>query len=150
MNHSHPVKHINPALLVVLIIVTCGFYAVYLLYRWIFAINDSCLVEKKIINPWLAIILTLLSFGIAGIYFQYEIVRNALNLANEETPGSFARSPLINPPKKNLKEIVLYGNIISFAAAIASSGHLSFIPLIFDIWLILEIQSAMEYSFGYE
>ena len=99
-------------------------------------------------EPGLAVLLTLITLGIAGIYFQYEIARQIQVLAKDKPAAVLLRSTQLREPRKNLKEIVLYGNIISLAIAFASSGTLSAISFIFDFWLILEIQSGMEYCFG--
>lgn len=148
MSRHQPIDHINPAFNVVLIIVTLGLFSLYLLYRWIIALNNYNLAEEKIISPGWAVVLTLITFGIAGIYYQYQVARQAQAIAKEELPGGFSRSASLRAPRKNLKEIVLFGSIASFALFIASSGVLAFIAFIFDVWLILEIQAAMEYCFG--
>ena len=148
MSQHQPIEHINPALIVVLTLATCGLYSLYLLYRWIIALNDYSINGKKIMEPGLAVLLTLITLGIAGIYFQYEIARQIQVLAKDKPAAGLLRSTQLREPRKNLKEIVLYGNIISLAIAFASSGTLSAISFIFDFWLILEIQSGMEYCFG--
>ena len=50
MSRHQPINHINPAFNVVLIIVTLGLFSLYLLYRWIIALNNYNLAEEKIIS----------------------------------------------------------------------------------------------------
>ena len=148
MSRHQPIEHVNPVLIVVLTVITFGLYSLYLLYLWIIALNNFNLTDKKMMTPGWAVILTMITFGIAGIYFQYEVAHQTQAIAKGELPKGFSRSMSLRPPRKHLKEIVLFGSIASFALFIASSGILSVVAFIFDIWLILEIQAAMEYCFG--
>ena len=139
-------KHENPALLVILLIVTCGIYYLILLYRWIMAINDAS--EKSFIDPTVAVVLSIVTCGIAPIYFEYEIVSRAEKIARQPLPEGIERSTDLSPPIANLKEIVLFGNIAVIAIGISSSGLLSVIPVVFTLWLTCTIQNALEYAFA--
>lgn len=139
-------KHENPALLVILLIVTCGIYYLILLYRWIMAINDAS--EKSFIDPTVAVVLSIVTCGIAPIYFEYEIVSRAEMIARQPLPEGTERSADLSPPIANLKEIVLFGNIAVIAIGISSSGLLSVIPVVFTLWLTCTIQNALEYAFA--
>ena len=139
-------EHENPARMVVLIIVTCGIYSLYLLYKWIRAINAT--EPKPLFHPGLAIFLTLITGGIASIYFQYEIVKRIVEISKRDPPNGVERDPSMKPPMNNLKEIVLYGNIAAFAASIFSSGILTVFAFVYFLWLTCAIQSGLEYAFA--
>ena len=146
MSQEHPIKHENPALLVVLILVTCGIYYFILLYRWIVAINDAS--DKPLVDPAVGIILSIVTCGIATIYYEYEIVARAEKIARRPLPEGVVRSPELKAPASNLKEIVLFGSIASFVLSLFSVGFLFAITIIFTLWLTYTIQQALEYTFA--
>ena len=146
MNEANPIKHENPALLVILILVTCGIYYFILLYRWIKAINDAS--DKPIIDPTVGVILSIVTCGIAAIYFEYEIVARAEKIARKPLPAGVNRSPDHKAPASNLKEITLFGNIAAIALGFFSAGFLSVITIIFTLWLTFTIQQALEFTFA--
>ena len=146
MSHVYPIKHENPALMVVLILVTCGIYSLILLYRWIQAINNAS--DRPIVDPAVGIILSIVTCGLASIYFEYEIVSRAEKIAHRPLPEGIERSTDLSAPVANLKEIVLFGNIAVIAIGISSSGFLSVIPVVFTLWLTCTIQNALEYAFA--
>ena len=146
MNSDLNIRHENQGLMIVLIIITFGIYSLYLLFKWIRAINAAC--PSPIINPGLAIFLTLITGGIASIYFEYENVKRMETLSKNASPNGLERDPSANPPRSNLKEITLYGNIAAFAISFFSAGMLTVIAVIFIFWLTCAIQSGMEYVFA--
>ena len=146
MSQENPIKHENPALLVVLVLVTCGIYYFVLLYRWIKAINDAS--EKPLVDPVVGIILSIVTCGIAAIYFEYEIVARAEKIARQPLPDGVDRSPYLKAPASNLKEIVLFGNIATFALSLFSAGILVAITIVFTLWLTFAIQQALEFTFA--
>ena len=146
MSQKYPIKHENPALLVVLILVTCGIYYFILLYRWIAAINDAS--DKPLVDPAVGIILSIVTCGIATIYYEYEIVARAEKIARKPLPEGVVRSPELKAPASNLKEIVLFGSIASFVLSLFSVGFLLAMTILFTLWLTFAIQQALEYTFA--
>ena len=146
MSSEYLIGHENQAVLVILLIVTCSIYYFVLLYRWIVAINKAS--DKPLVDPAVGIILTLVTCSLAGIYFEYEIVLRADKLARQDLPSGIQRSSLLKPPLSNLKEIVLFGNIATFALGFFSAGVLVIVPIIFQLWLACAIQQALEYTFA--
>jgi len=84
LSQEHPIKHENPALLVVLILVTCGIFYFIMLYRWIAAINDAS--DKPLVDPAVGIFLSIVACGIAAIFYEYEIVARAQRIARKPLP----------------------------------------------------------------
>jgi len=146
VSQEHPIKHENPALLILLLFVTCGIYYLILLYRWIKAINEAS--DKPIVDPALGIVLSIVTCGIATIYFEYEIIARAEKIARKPLPDGITRSPDLKAPSSNLKEIALFGNIAAFAISFFSAGILFAITIIFSLWLTFAIQQALEFTFA--
>ena len=144
MSQKYPIKDDNPALQVVLILVTFGTYY-FLLQRWIAAISDSS--DKPLVDPAVGIILSIVTCGIATIYYEYEIVARAEKIARKPLPEGVVRSPELKAPASNLKEIVLFGSIASFVLSLFSVGFLLAITILFTLWLTYAIQQALEYTF---
>tara|TARA_Y100001978_G_scaffold101594_1_gene90924 strand:- start:4764 stop:6452 length:1689 start_codon:yes stop_codon:yes gene_type:complete len=131
----------SPIKLCLLQLVSFGIYGLVLLYRWVKVINSAS--KKDLFNPTLAVILSIITLGAANVYFNYQIVLSAEKIL-ESTNGSLNSNRRdINPPLKNLKEIVLFGWIFCFI--------MQFIFPIFTFLLLiyfnLLIQKLLEYTF---
>ena len=74
--------------------------------------------------------------------------QDSRRLANEAGAAAGAGVGVVGPPRSNLKEITLYGNIAAFAISFFSAGMLTVIAVIFIFWLTCAIQSGMEYVFA--
>ena len=136
-----PIKRENPPVCVILQIVTCGFYYFIMLYRWLKAINNSG--DRPICDPALAIMLSVVTCGLAAIYFDYQVVAYAEKIASRSGVKNSG-----SPPMRSLKDIVLYGSIVGFIVSLASGGILSWLPLVFFLWVNCAIQYSVEYAFG--
>ena len=102
----------SPIKLCLLQLVSFGIYGLVLLYRWVKVINSAS--KKVLFNPTLAVILSIITLGAANVYFNYQIVLSAEKIL-ESTNGSLNSNRRdINPPLKNLKEIILFGWIFCF------------------------------------
>ena len=136
-------KKQSPAKVFILSVITFGIYGLVLLYRWLTALNK--VRNKEVFSPTLAVILSVISLGIASIYFSYKTVKE-FELLTKELGDVNTNIKKLNPPPKNIKELVLYGSIfISILSFI--SGFTLFIPLsLANGYLIMIIQNAVEYS----
>jgi hypothetical protein len=52
----------------------------------------------------------------------------------------------MRPPVDNLKGIVLFGSLASYAVSFFSAGFLAALVFVFTIWLCCAIQDAIESS----
>lgn len=134
-------KRQDPAICVILQIVTLGFYYFIMLFKWLRAVNEK--LERPICDPALAIMLTVVTCGLASIYFDYQVVASAQKIAKESSVSNNASAPL-----HNLKEIILFGSIAAYAASFASAGLLSVITIVFFLWMNCAIQYSVEYALG--
>lgn len=137
-------EHQSPAIVVILLIATCSIYYFVLLYKWIDAVNS--ISSKSNLDPALAIILSVVTCGLASIYFEYEVALRIERIIQEKKISGTLRNDLMAPPVNNLKNIVLYGSLASYAIAIFSAGFLYVLSLIFTLWLCCAIQYAVEYA----
>ena len=136
--------HQSPATTVVLLIVTCSIYYFVLLYKWIEAVNGAS--DKPKLDPVLAIILSFITCGLASIYFEYEIAERVEKIIQEKKANNALRTDGMRPPVDNLKGIVLFGSLASYAVSFFSAGFLAAVAFVFTIWLCCAIQYAIEYS----
>ncbi len=82
MNHKH-VRNI--ALDIVLTILTCFLYSVYVQYKQIEAVNDMLKVEKYNFVLWL--IFTIITCGLYQIYHEYRKASDIAKMQNKD-PGT--------------------------------------------------------------
>jgi hypothetical protein len=128
-------------------ILTCGIYVLFLQYSWIQQINNTK-SHTQFIDPGLGICLSIITCGLGGIWLNYEIAASSAAIARR-TGGSSAsiRKGLPSPPS-SLKDIVLYGSIVSILINCLSSGILWIGSLIFTLWIIVALQRSVEYMLG--
>lgn len=112
-----------------------------MLYRWLKAINENS--DRQICDPALAIMLTVVTCGLASIYFDYQVVAYAEKIASRSAVRNVS-----SPPMRSLKNIVLYGSIVGYVVALVSGGLLSWLFVIFFLWMNCAIQYSVEYAFG--
>ena len=112
-----------------------------MLYRWLKVINDNS--DRQICDPALAIMLSVVTCGLAAIYFDYQVVAYAEKIASRSAVHNAG-----SPPISSLKNIVLYGSIVGIVASFFSGGLLSWLFIIFTLWMNCAIQYSVEYAFG--
>ena len=144
MENDFALQHQNPAIIVILLIATCSIYYFVLLYSWTKAVNS--ISTRPQLDPTLAIILSILTCGLASIYFEYEVASRVEKTIQEKKASGRLRDDGMAPPVDNLKNIVLYGNLASYAIAIFSAGFLYILSIVFTLWLCCSIQYALEYA----
>ena len=129
--------------IILLMVVTLGFYGLFLLYNWIKVVNKAS--DKEFFSPSAAIIITLATLGLASVYFEYEVARRVEKLISL-TGGLDARKrTTISPPINNFKETVLIVGIASYAISFFTGGILFIIPVVAGTWIYIKIQRSLEY-----
>ena len=137
-----PLDYQSPVKLILITIATCGVYYFVMLYKWIKVINSQ---SKFLIDPALGVVLSIFTCGIASIYFEYEIAKRSASVIRTNSSNYALVKKNLTPPNSSLKEIILYGNIGTYITCFISSGVLSFITLVFSLWIMAALQNSLQY-----
>ena len=130
--------------MLILTLGTCGIYYLFLLYRWIKAINEES--GKEYVNPSFAVLLTICTLGIAGIYFEYQLIKHGQLIIQRTNSSQNPKRNDIPMPPRNIKEIVLWGNIFAEAIGFASGGAAIIISIAAALYLMILKQRFVEYA----
>jgi hypothetical protein len=101
------VSHREVGMLILLMVVTLGFYSLYLLYQWAKEINGLEGYVKH--QPWLVLLLSIISCGIAAIIYECLF---AVDLAKATAERGIATR------RENIVTLVIVLNSVAFATSL--------------------------------
>ena len=137
-------KYQSTSKIIVLCLITFSIYYFVLFYRWIKAVNEES--GKEYINPSFATLLNIITLGLAGIYFEYQLVKHAQIIIKTTNGPQNPKRKNIPTPMKNIKEIVLWGNIFLTSLIFASGGLATIVSIAGALYITVIVQRYIEYA----
>ena len=135
-----PENHIT---IFILGVVTFGFYYLFLVHKWIKAINSAS--KKDFFDPTLACVITLFTLGFAALYFDYQILTKASQISRATGVKDNPKRKSLKAPSSNIRETVLAAGI--FLSILSFTGALTVITILGCAYLNMLIHQSLEYTF---